>query len=58
MFEMCCDNRSAITYTIEHNPKPIPLSRNMDALIKRLLWYAPNIDSYQAISNELIEDKV
>lgn len=58
MFERCCSDRSTINYEIVHNPKPIMLSSDMDNIIKNLLWYAPNIDSYQAIKNELISDKV
>jgi len=46
MFQKCCDRRNAVEYKITHNPKPIDLSDDMDAIIKNLLWYAPNIDSY------------
>ncbi len=58
MFDRCCGSRSTINYEIVHNPQPIPLSETMDKVIKDLLWYAPNIDSYQAVKNELISDKV
>ena len=58
MFNRCCEDRSATAYTIVHDPKPISLSDDMDVIIKNLLWYAPNIDSYQAIKNELIQDKI
>jgi len=58
MFERCCSSRSTINYEIVHNPQPIALSNDMDEVIKNLLWYAPNIDSYQAIKSELISDKV
>ena len=30
----------------------------MDIVIKKLLWYTPNIDSYQSDKNELISDKL
>lgn len=58
MFERCCSSRSTDNYEIIHNPQPIALSDVMDEVIKNLLWYVPNIDSYQAIKNELISDKV
>ena len=58
MFDRCCKSHSLIEYKIIHNPQPIVLSDAMDEVIKNLLWYAPNINSYQAIKNELISDKV
>ena len=58
MFNRCCENKSTVSYSIAHKPKPISLSSDMDAIIKNLLWYAPNIDSFQAIKNEVIQDKV
>ena len=58
MFERCCNSRSTMDYEIVHNPQPIVLSNDMDEVIKNLLWYAPNIDSFQAIKSELISDKV
>lgn len=30
----------------------------MDRIIKNLLWYIPNIDSFQATKNELISDRI
>lgn len=58
MFKRCCSCRKEINYQIEHRPKPIKLSEEMDTVIKKLLWYAPNIDSYQSSKNELISDKL
>ena len=58
MFDRCCGSRITVNYEIVHNPQPIPLSETMDKVIKDLLWYAPNIDSYQAVKNELISDKI
>lgn len=58
MFDRCCNSKNVVDYKITHNPKPIPLPNDMDAIVKNLLWYAPNIDSYQAPKNELIQDKV
>lgn len=58
MFKRCCGNRKEIDYKIEHSPRPIKLSDDMDKVIKNLLWYTPNIDSYQSIKNELISDKI
>jgi hypothetical protein len=58
MFKRCCGNRKEIDYKIEHSPRPIKLSDDMDTVIKNLLWYTPNIDSYQSDKNELISDKI
>ena len=58
MFNRCCSLRSSIDYKLIHDPKPIVLSNNMDKIIKRLLWYVPNIDSYQSEKNELISEKL
>ena len=58
MFARCCDRHSTIDYTIVHNPQPLPLSIEMDTMIKKLLWYVPNIDSQQAKKNDLISDKI
>ena len=58
MFKRCCGNRKELDYKIEHSPRPIKLSDDMDTVIKNLLWYTPNIDSYQSIKNELISDKI
>ena len=58
MFERCCGSCTTLKYEIVHKPQPIVLSDAMDEIIKNLLWYVPNIDSYQAIKNKLIADKV
>lgn len=58
MFVRCCESCNTIAYKIIHNPQPIDLSDAMDKTIKNLLWYVPNIDSFQAIKNELISDKL
>ena len=58
MFKRCCGNRKELDYRIEHSPRPIKLSDDMDKVIKNLLWYTPNIDSYQSIKNELVSDKI
>ena len=58
MFDRCCGNHIHINYAILHNPQPVPLTETMDKIIKNLLWYVPNIDSYQAVKNELISDKL
>ena len=58
MFNRCCSLRSSMDYKLIHDPKPIVLSNNMDKIIKRLLWYVPNIDSYQSEKNELISEKL
>ena len=58
MAKRCCKKRREIAYKIEHSPRPIKLSEEMDRIIKNLLWYIPNIDSYQATKNELISDRI
>lgn len=58
MFERCCNSRVTSNYEIFHNPQPVAFSDTMDKIIKDLLWYVPNIDSYQSVKNELISDKV
>ncbi len=34
MFKRCCGNRKEIDYKIEHSPRPIKLSDDMDKVIK------------------------
>ena len=58
MAKRCCKKRKEVAYKIEHSPRPIKLSQEMDKIIKNLLWYIPNIDSYQATKNELISDRI
>ena len=58
MAKRCCKKRREVAYKIEHSPRPIKLSEEMDKIIKNLLWYIPNIDSYQATKNELISDRI
>ncbi|MBR6983475.1 MAG: hypothetical protein IKH75_08090 [Ruminococcus sp.] len=58
MFSLCCNSRTTNYYELSHNPKPISFSADMSIIIKKLLWYVPNIDSYQADKNELISDKL
>ena len=58
MFKKCCSSRSEKNYKIHHSSRPIKLSEEMDTVINKLLWYTPNIDSYQSDKNELISDKL
>ena len=58
MAKRCCKKRREVAYKIEHSPRPIKLSEEMDRIIKNLLWYIPNIDSFQATKNELISDRI
>ena len=58
MAKRCCKKRREVAYKIEHSPRPIKLSEEMDKIIKNLLWYIPNIDSFQATKNELISDRI
>lgn len=57
MFNLCCSASHVVTYSIDHYPKPLILSSDMEAIIKRILWYVPNIDSYQSPQIEVINDK-
>lgn len=56
MFELCCPYKKETKYSIIHNPIPIPLSADWDLIIKRLLWYVPNIDSHQSPQDAIIGD--
>lgn len=58
MFELCCETRKTESYSLKHDPIPITLSGDMERIVKEILWYVPNIDSYQAPKNDLIGDKV
>ena len=58
MFHLCCDNRKTESYSIIHTPRPVHWSADMEDIIKNILWYVPNISSYQSPKNELVEDKV
>lgn len=57
MFNLCCASKTIVPYNINHSPKPLILSSDMDTIIKRILWYIPNIDSYQSPHFEIINDK-
>lgn len=57
-FSICCDMPSTIEYEIKHEPKPITFEGDVLDCIERLLWYAPEINSKQASSNELVNDHV
>ena len=56
MFALCCDNKSESDYEIHHNPAPLALDSSMKQMIDKLLWYIPNIDSYQSPLIESIDD--
>lgn len=58
MFNKCCDEKRIISYNISHSPRPINFSGAMGKTIKDILWYIPNIDSYQATKNDLVGDKI
>lgn len=47
-----CNNK--IKYSMKHKTKPIELSSEMTKVIEYLLWYVPNISSYQSPDNELL----
>ncbi|WP_404356507.1 hypothetical protein LG291_23350 [Cytobacillus firmus] len=41
-----------------HEPTPIELSHEMDEVLKRLLWYVPNINSTQSFQSELLNNRL
>ena len=49
-FENC---NKKVPYTIEHEKKPLDLTREMTKNLEYLLWYVPNINSAQSQENEL-----
>lgn len=49
-FENC---KKKVPYTIEHEKKPLDLTKEMTKNLEYLLWYVPNINSAQSQENEL-----
>lgn len=49
-FENC---KKKVPYSIEHEKKPLDLTREMTKTLEYLLWYVPNINSAQSQENEL-----
>ena len=58
MFDYCCETPNLIKYNLLHNEKPIILSQEMLEALERLLWYVPEISSYQCSKNELIKESI
>ena len=58
MFDYCCETPNLIEYNLLHNEKPILLSNEMLEALERLLWYVPEINSYQCSKNELIKEPI
>ena len=56
MFNVCCSASSFVNYDMHHNPKPLALSAGELEFIEKMLWYAPNISSYQSESVPLFKD--
>lgn len=50
-FESCNEK---IGYSLKHQKIPIKLSAEMAEALEHLLWYIPNINSLQALKNELV----
>ena len=55
-FSYDCDNHVKKNYSIVHNPRPLPLSEDLMQALEYLLWYVPNINSFQSPSNVLITE--
>ena len=49
-FENC---KRKVPYSIEHEKKPLDLTKEMTKNLEYLLWYVPNINSAQSQENEL-----
>lgn len=58
MFDRCCENNNYKNYEIHHSPTPLSVSDDMEIIIKNLLWYIPNIDSFQSPKEDLIENSL
>lgn len=41
---------------LKHEPTPIELTKEMDEVLKRLLWYVPNINSAQSAPSHLLNN--
>ncbi|MDD7362690.1 MAG: restriction endonuclease [Peptoniphilus sp.] len=55
-FRYTCDRHVKKPYEILHNPRPLPLSEDLTKALEYLLWYVPNINSFQSRSNVLITE--
>ncbi len=55
-FSYDCDHHVKKEYSIVHNPRPLPLSEAITRALEYLLWYVPNINSFQSPSNVLITE--
>lgn len=53
-FSYDCKNHVKKNYSIVHEPRPLPLSDDLTQALEYLLWYVPNINSFQSSSNVLI----
>ena len=56
-FKPCCDNPKMITFEIRHDPKPLPLSDEMNEAIEFMLLYMPLINSTQKFASEKLEER-
>ncbi len=55
-FSYDCDHHVKKKYSIVHDPRPLPLSEDLTRALEYLLWYVPNIHSFQSPSNVLITE--
>ena len=55
-FSYDCDHHVKKDYSIVHDPRPLPLSEAITRALEYLLWYVPNINSFQSPSNVLITE--
>lgn len=55
-FDYNCDHHIKKKYSLAHVPRPLPLSKDLTKALEYLLWYVPNINSFQSPSNVLVTE--
>ena len=55
-FSYNCDHHIKKEYSLAHHPRPLPLSEDLTKALEYLLWYVPNINSYQSPSSVLVTE--
>lgn len=46
-----------LKFNLQHNPKPITYTEQVSKIFKLLMWYTPNVGSYQAQEDCIIDSK-
>lgn len=55
-FSYTCQEHREVPYSLRHEEKPLAMSSELTKAVEYLLWYVPNINSYQSSSNPLIDN--